>query len=562
MNVGQVKNSSVNKLGMNGFFSQFFSSFRTFFILTIIFLMISVYFCFFKKSQSYRLLYNHLSSFDGGAIVTQLKQMHIPYQFTKNSGLLLVPSDQIYEIRYHLAEQGLPKGNGVGFELLDKDKLGSSQFSEQINYQRALEGELARSILKINIIEDVRVHISLPKESLFLYEKKEPSASVVVSMHHGKILDMGQINAIVHLVSSSIAGLSTHNVTIIDELGHLLTGSNNNYSNLNNEQLNYTKLIEDHYSSRIEKILTPLVGFGNVHAEVTAKINFNIVDRHEDKYNPNYDNKNKSIRSEQSMNNSQTITENMKQFQQEQVFSNNQNNKIIHNKQKSHLNHAKKIEKNIINKNQSFFIPFPSDSNHKKENTINYELDHIISHIKIHTGDIKQLSAAVIVNYFENNKGKMIPLNHDLLKKMHSLIHESIGYSKDRKDTIKLVNAPFVQHKKVLIKYIKTPYIKEPENNLFFYLVSIIVFMLFFIFYYQYQISKYKKENIKFLSKKNLKDNQLKSNFDSILEKKNNNQIKKHLSNDIKKNQSDIINENKDNSHMTAIMIKKWMSGE
>ena len=191
------------------------------------------------KAPDYRTLFSNLSDQDGGAIVSQLTQMNIPYRFSEASGAIEVPADKVHELRLRLAQQGLPKGGAVGFELLDQEKFGISQFSEQVNYQRALEGELSRTIETIGPVKGARVHLAMPKPSLFVREQKSPSASVTVNLLPGRALDEGQISAIVHLVSSAVAGLPPGNVTLVDQGGHLLTQSNTSGRDLNDAQLKY-----------------------------------------------------------------------------------------------------------------------------------------------------------------------------------------------------------------------------------------------------------------------------------------------------------------------------------
>ena len=189
------------------------------------------------KAPDYRTLFSNLSDQDGGAIVSQLTQMNIPYRFSEASGAIEVPADKVHELRLRLAQQGLPKGGAVGFELLDQEKFGISQFSEQVNYQRALEGELSRTIETIGPVKGARVHLAMPKPSLFVREQKSPSASVTVNLLPGRALDEGQISAIVHVVSSAVAGLPPGNVTLVDQGGHLLTQSNTSGRDLNDAQL-------------------------------------------------------------------------------------------------------------------------------------------------------------------------------------------------------------------------------------------------------------------------------------------------------------------------------------
>ncbi len=147
---------------------------------------------FWAKEPDYRVLYSNISEEDGGAVVTQLKQMQVPYRFAEHDGSIEIPSEQIYEVRLKLAQQGLPKGGSVGFELLDQEKFGISQFNEQVNFQRALEGELSRTIETLGPVRSARVHLAMPKPSLFLQDRKEPSASVTLNLINGRTLDSGR----------------------------------------------------------------------------------------------------------------------------------------------------------------------------------------------------------------------------------------------------------------------------------------------------------------------------------------------------------------------------------
>lgn len=178
---------------------------------------------FWAKSPDFRVLYSNISDQDGGAVVAELAQMNIPYRFDNSDGAILVPENKVHEVRLKLAQLGLPKGSEIGFELLDQEKFGISQFSEQVNFQRALEGELARTIETLGPVRTARVHLAIPKPSMFVSKQKQPSASVALNLTSGRSLDSGQVSAISYLLSSAVSGLNADNVTIVDQRGHLLT---------------------------------------------------------------------------------------------------------------------------------------------------------------------------------------------------------------------------------------------------------------------------------------------------------------------------------------------------
>jgi flagellar M-ring protein FliF len=212
-----------------------------------------------EQTPDYRVLYSNLSDRDGGSIIESLQQMNIPYKFADGGGALMVPSNQVHEARLKLASQGLPKGGNVGFELMDNQKFGITQFAEQVNYQRALEGELARTVESIDSVAAARVHLAIPKPSVFIKEQQKPSASVVIRLQGGRLLDSGQISAIVHMISSSVPELSAKNVTVVDQNGTLLSASRDGGSNdgLDPTQLKYVKQVEQSYIDRINAMCTP-----------------------------------------------------------------------------------------------------------------------------------------------------------------------------------------------------------------------------------------------------------------------------------------------------------------
>lgn len=388
------------------------------------------------KSPDYRTLFSNLSDQDGGAIVTQLTQMNIPYRFADNGSALEVPADKVHELRLRLAQLGLPKGGSVGFELLDQEKFGISQFSEQVNYQRALEGELARTIETLGPVKSARVHLAMPKPSLFVREQKSPSASITVNLEPGRALDEGQISAVVHLVSSAVAGLPPGNVTLVDQGGHLLTQSNTSARDLNDAQLKYAADVEGRVQRRIEAILGPIVGNGNVHAQVTAQINFDNKEQTDEQYRPNGDASQAAVRSRQVSESDQVGSPYPGGVPG--ALSNTPAPAPSAPISTPPANQAN--GQTAANRNTTITT---GPRNTQRNETSNYELDRTIMHTRKNVGDVQRLSVAVVVNYRNLPDGKPLPLTNDQMKQIEDLTREAMGFSTTRGDTLNVVNSPF-----------------------------------------------------------------------------------------------------------------------
>ncbi|MCG7782335.1 flagellar basal-body MS-ring/collar protein FliF [Lelliottia amnigena] len=396
------------------------------------------------KSPDYRTLYSNVSDQDGGAIVTQLTQLNIPYRFADNGGAIEVPADKVHELRLRLAQQGLPKGGAVGFELLDQEKFGISQFSEQINYQRALEGELARTIETLGPVKTARVHLAMPKPSLFVREQKNPSASVTVTLEPGRALDEGQISAVTHLVSSAVAGLPTGNVTVVDQSGHLLTQSNTSSRDLNDAQLKYANDVEGRIQRRIEAILGPIVGSGNIHAQVTAQINFDNKEQTEEQYSPNGDAAQAVMRSRQLNTTEQIGGQNPGGVPG--ALSNQPapaNNAPISTPPANPQNGQQNGQQNNQQQQTTSTATNAGPRNSSRNETTNYEVDRTIRHTKMNVGDVQRLSVAVVVNYKTLPDGKPLPLTTDQMKQIEDLTREAMGFTEKRGDSLNVVNSPF-----------------------------------------------------------------------------------------------------------------------
>lgn len=251
---------------------------------------------FMGGKTNYDVLFSGLAPEDASSVVTKLKEQNIDYQLAENGTVILVPTGKVYDTRLSLAGQGLPRGGGVGFELFDKSSLGTTDFVQRLNYQRALQGELARTIRQFRQVKDARVHIATPKESVFIEDSKPPSASISLTMAGREKLATNEIQAIVNLVASAVPGLSAGNITVVDTAGRLLFRKDGDEDSLlTASQLEYQVKVEKTLRSKVESMLEEVVGIDRVSARVTADIDFSQEERTEENYDP----EGQVIRSEQ-----------------------------------------------------------------------------------------------------------------------------------------------------------------------------------------------------------------------------------------------------------------------
>jgi flagellar M-ring protein FliF len=403
------------------------------------------------QTPEYRVLYSNLSDRDGGAIIDALQQQNIPYKFSEGGGALLVPANQVHEVRLRLASQGLPKGSLAGFELMENQKFGTSQFLEQVNYQRALEGELARSMQTLAAVQSARVHLALPKPSVFVKEQLKPSASVVLSLFPGRALDSGQINGIIHLVSSSVADMPAKNVTVLDQSGSLLSlNKEGSDTPLDATQIRYIRQIEQDYIKRIEAILTPLVGADNVHAQITADIDFSQAEQTAETFGPNQPPNEAAVRSLQTL---------------ESRNGGGQNPAGV----PGALSNQPPVPATApIVSPASAVVEAAggTGSTLRKEATTNYEVDRTIRYTKLPVGSIKRLSVAVIVNnrMVTDKAGKTTskPLSDNEKEQITALVKEAMGFNATRGDSLNVLNSAFNEEKESLASA-ELPLWKQPE---------------------------------------------------------------------------------------------------
>jgi len=388
------------------------------------------------RTPEYRVLYSNLSERDGGEVIAALGTLNIPYRVADGGTAILVPAPLVYDTRLKLAAQALPKGGSVGFELMEAQKFGISQFAEQVNYQRALAGELARTIQSLAPVASARVHLAIPRPSVFVREQQKPTASVLVSLYPARSLDEGQVSAIQHLVASSVPELSARAVTVVDHTGHLLSGAGaeaNAQGGLDAAQLKYLRALEAAYAARIETILQPLLGAENVRAQVAATLDFSQAEQTSETFKPNSSPQQQAIRSQQSIDTNST-------------------NPIGPTGVPGALSNQPPGAASAPLTAPAAAGPpagaqTPASTSSHRETTVNYEVDKTIRHVKDETGGIKKLSVAVVVNYRKrvdtSGKVSLIALTEQEMSQIGNLVREAMGYSKERGDSVNVVNAPF-----------------------------------------------------------------------------------------------------------------------
>lgn len=389
------------------------------------------------RESPYRVLFANVSDKDGGAIISQLAQMNIPYRHAEGGTAILVPADKVHDARLKLASQGLPKGGIVGLELMDQSRFGQTQFQERLTFQRGLEGELTRSIMSLGSVQAARVHLAIPQQHGFFREQQKPSASVLVTLHQGRTLDRSQIAGIVHLVSASVADLNPKAVSVLDQNGSLLSGPQeaDGTRGLDAQQLQYVQQIENSYLRRVTDILEPVVGKGNLRATVTAEVDFTQSESTSEQFRPNQGDAPAAVRSVQSSEAGGTSASTPPSGVPG-VQSNQPPNPSSSASATSTGNAAGSTTSTAA-------APVPT----RKDQVTNFEVDKTVRVTRNATGTVRRVNAAVVLNHRSTTdpKGKpvTVALSAEELEKLTALVQESIGYSKERGDSVKVINAPF-----------------------------------------------------------------------------------------------------------------------
>lgn len=436
---------------------------------------VMVVFWLWSQQPDYRVLFSNYSDKDGGAIVAALEKMNVPYKFSESGTAILVPAAQVHQARLKLASDGLPRGGNIGFEILENQKFGVSQFVEQVNFQRALEGELERSIQAIGAVEVARIHLAIPKASVFVRDQQKPTASVLLNLRAGRSLDAQQIGAVVHLVASSVPDLPATNVTVVDQNGNLLSDTSKKMgaNNLDPTQLKYVDEIQQSIAKRVESIISPIVGAKNVRAEASAEIDFSSLEQAAETYKPNQKPEDVTVRSMQS---NESLTNNGSE--------------------------ASGVPGALSNQppaNSTAPINAPADANvdaadvaiapafTQKNTMTNYEVDKTVKYTQQAMGGIKRLNVAVVVNNMPvtDKKGKVSyrPLTVAEKKQINDLAMQAMGFNKERGDALTVVNSSFAGESVEIVPEVpmwKSPQtIEYAKDSLRFIVGIVVLFMIY-----------------------------------------------------------------------------------
>lgn len=370
----------------------------------------------------YRPLFGNLGNDDAGEIVKKLKEQKVPYRIAADGRAVLVPAEKVHELRLSLASEGLPQGGGVGFEIFDRKNFGMTEFVQKLNYQRALQGELSRTISQITGVEQARVHLVIPEKSLFKENEKPATASIILKMKSERTLRENDVQGIIHLVASSIEGMDPEHVTILDSHGKLLSraGASDATSKLTSTMLETQRSYEKSMEERLQSLLDRVVGPGKSVARVTANLDFKQVEKLEEKYDP----EKSAVRSEQ---------------RSEQKDAGAMVPAGVPGVQ-SNLGRSAATTGNI------------AGGSAKSDETLNYEVSRMTARTIEPVGNLSKLSVAILVDGKyqsgaakggEGEKSSYVPRSPEELQKIEGLVKSAVGFNAERGDQVTVANIPF-----------------------------------------------------------------------------------------------------------------------
>lgn len=381
------------------------------------------------QGDDYRPLYGRMDNLDAANVVDVLEQNQINFKVDQNSGAILVASEDVHMARLKLAEFGLPSSSTQGFELMDQEQpLGTSQFMENTRYQRSIEGELARTITSITSIRSARVHLAIPKKTVFVRDAANPTASVFVEVFAGRTVEAAQVKAIMNLVASSVPGMKMADVTVVDQHGNLIsTGDDNTDLIMAAKQHQYSQEVESSVIKRINGILEPVVGGGKFRAEVSADIDFTAVEQAAETFNPDLP----AIRSEQTLNETRRAGD---------VAAGIPG--ALTNQPPGTAEAPEQIDPATGQP-----VAPAEPTNNREQATRNYELDRTVSYTKHQQGTLKRLTVAVVVDdkVVMNADGTqtLVPWTENELERLSILVRDAVGFSAVRGDSVNVLNSPF-----------------------------------------------------------------------------------------------------------------------
>ncbi|HDG98902.1 MAG TPA: flagellar M-ring protein FliF [Desulfobacterales bacterium] len=409
----------------------------------------------------YQILFANLETSDAGQIADKLREKRIPFKLEDSGRTILVPDDKVYDLRLELATQGLPRGGNVGFETFDKMPFGTTEFVQRLKYQQALQGELARTIMEFDSVAQARVHIVQPDDSLFVEPEKQARASVVLKLYQGRSLDRKQLQGIVNLVACAVKNLKPENITVVDVNRGLLIGPHDDggVGPMNQDQFEYKRMLEKTLEKRIVSMLEPVVGHNKVVAKVSADVDFKQVSISEETYDPD----SAVIRSEQRQKEKAIGGKALPSGSPDLKYQ-------VYQTTGQNATSTKQVE--------------------KENSVINYEINKVNKQIVSASGEIKRLTAAVIVDgpytVEKDEKGNevrnFVPRSRKEMKGFEDIVKKAIGFDESRGDQVTISNVPFaIQREQEVEVAGKSPwmsYLKKGSKPFF----NVLLIFLFFFF--------------------------------------------------------------------------------
>lgn len=395
----------------------------------------------------YAVLYNDLSAQDAGKIAEKLKESKIQYKLDDGGNTILVPKDKVYETRIQLASEGLPESDMVGYEIFDNTNLGMSDFVQKLNYRRAMEGEIARTINTLEEVKSSRVHIVMPEKALFTEDQKEPTASVTLQLKPGKTISSASILGIQNLIAKSVEGLNPDNVTIIDNRGKIISQEaidKNTIAGLTANQQQLQIQTDQYLTQKVQSMLDNVLGAENSSAKVTSDLNFTQIERTITDYDPNR----QVVRSEQNITETSQSTDSLN---------------------------------------------FPAVNSAKDQsNTItNYEIPQTVERIVNEVGNINRITVSVLVNgktqIIENNGTKTLsytPRSTEELEQLTLAVKNAVGFDPTRNDQISVLNVPFdnTYYEDLIKESEPVPFLEQPDNQKLILLIALVLISIFFMY--------------------------------------------------------------------------------